>query len=117
MRVNLFFNKENLKNAIDMVVHKEVKSVSVIKSFDATSSVKINVKYEIIDPDKVPREYCEPSAGKIWDKVRSLNTEEKIKDETKATIRCIPLDSHEEEGKCVFSGKPSKRRVVFARSY
>ena len=44
-------------------------------------------------------------------------TEEKIKDETKATIRCIPLDAPEEDGKCVFTGAPSKRRVIFARAY
>ena len=50
-----------------------------------------------------------------WD--GTVETEEKIKEETKATIRCIPLDSPEEEGKCIYSGKPSKRRVLFARSY
>ncbi len=50
-----------------------------------------------------------------WD--GTVETEEKIKDETKATIRCIPFDSPEEEGKCVYSGRPSKRRVLFARSY
>ena len=52
-----------------------------------------------------------------WD--GTPETEEKIKEETKATIRCIPLDSAvcEEEGKCIYSGKPSHRRVLFARSY
>jgi len=50
-----------------------------------------------------------------WD--GTAETEMKIKDETKATIRCIPFDSPEEEGKCIYSGKPSKRRVLFARSY
>ena len=50
-----------------------------------------------------------------WD--GSAETEEKIKDLTKATIRCIPLDAPLEEGKCVFSGRPSSRRVVFARAY
>ncbi len=50
-----------------------------------------------------------------WD--GTPETEEKIKDETKATIRCIPFDSPEEEGKCIYSGKPSTRRVLFARSY
>lgn len=50
-----------------------------------------------------------------WD--GTADTEEKIKDETKATIRCIPFDSPEEDGKCIFTGKPSKRRVLFARSY
>jgi len=50
-----------------------------------------------------------------WD--GTAETEAKIKEETKATIRCIPLDSEEEEGKCIYSGKPSHRRVVFARAY
>lgn len=44
-------------------------------------------------------------------------TEKLIKDETKATIRCIPLNNPQEEGKCVRSGKPSKQRVLFAISY
>ena len=50
-----------------------------------------------------------------WD--GTVETEVAIKDATKATIRCIPMDAVEEEGKCVFSGKPSHRRVLFARSY
>jgi prolyl-tRNA synthetase len=50
-----------------------------------------------------------------WD--GTAETENRIKEETKATIRCIPFDSPEEEGKCIYSGKPSKRRVLFARSY
>ncbi|WP_010420465.1 proline--tRNA ligase [Anaerophaga thermohalophila] len=44
-------------------------------------------------------------------------TEEKIKQETKATIRCIPIDSNPEPGKCMVTGKPSRQRVVFAVSY
>ena len=50
-----------------------------------------------------------------WD--GTAETEAKIKEETKATIRCIPFDSPEEDGVCIYSGKPSKRRVMFARSY
>ena len=50
-----------------------------------------------------------------WD--GTAETEERIKDETKATIRCIPFDAPDEEGKCIFSGKPSGRRVLFARAY
>jgi len=50
-----------------------------------------------------------------WD--GTAETEEKIKDETKATIRCIPLDQSPEEGVCIYSGKPSKGRVVFAKAY
>ncbi len=44
-------------------------------------------------------------------------TEEKIKELTKATIRCIPLDNIQEEGKCVLTGNPSKQRVLFAKAY
>ncbi len=50
-----------------------------------------------------------------WD--GTPETEEKIKEETKATIRCIPLDGKKEAGKCMLTGKPSKQRVVFAKSY
>jgi prolyl-tRNA synthetase len=50
-----------------------------------------------------------------WD--GTPETEAKIKEETKATIRCIPFDSPDEDGVCVYSGKPSKRRVLFAKSY
>lgn len=50
-----------------------------------------------------------------WD--GTVETEVAIKEATKATIRCIPLDVEEEEGTCIFSGKPSHHRVLFARSY
>lgn len=50
-----------------------------------------------------------------WD--GTPETEEKIKQETKATIRCIPLNNKLEDGICIYSGKPSKQRVYFARSY
>jgi prolyl-tRNA synthetase len=44
-------------------------------------------------------------------------TEEAIKEKTKATIRCIPLNNPPEEGKCILTGNPSKERVLFARAY
>ncbi len=50
-----------------------------------------------------------------WD--GSTETEQAIKDATKATIRCIPLDNKQEDGVCIFSGKPSKERVLFAKAY
>jgi len=50
-----------------------------------------------------------------WD--GTAETEERIKNETKATIRCIPFDAIEEEGTCVYSGKPSSKRVLFAIAY
>ncbi len=50
-----------------------------------------------------------------WD--GTADTEQKIKELTKATIRCIPMNMEIEEGKCVLTGKPSKQRVLFAKAY
>lgn len=64
------------------------------------------------------KETIEEKGGFIyahWD--GTPETEAKIQTETKATIRCIPLKEDKEEGKCMVTGKPSKRRVLFARSY
>ncbi|PHO01557.1 proline--tRNA ligase, partial [Rhodobacteraceae bacterium 4F10] len=50
-----------------------------------------------------------------WD--GTIETEDKIKELTKATIRCIPNDAKEEDGVCVLTGKPSTKRVLFAKAY
>ena len=50
-----------------------------------------------------------------WD--GSEETEEKIKNDTKATIRCIPIDNNGERGKCIVTGKDSERMVVFGKAY
>ena len=50
-----------------------------------------------------------------WDGTEK--TEEKIKSETKATIRCIPYENKGKPGKCIVSGKPSKQKVVFSKAY
>lgn len=50
-----------------------------------------------------------------WD--GTVETEEKIKQETKATIRCIPLDSEKDTGTCMYSGKPAKYKVIYAKAY
>jgi prolyl-tRNA synthetase len=50
-----------------------------------------------------------------WD--GTTKTEEEIQQKTKATIRCIPFDQPQEDGKCVLTGKPSKQRVLFAKAY
>lgn len=64
------------------------------------------------------KEVLEAKGGFVsahWD--GTAETEEKIKQETKATIRCIPLDAKEEEGKCIYTGAPSNKRVLFAKAY
>ncbi|MBP3944006.1 proline--tRNA ligase [Sphingobacteriaceae bacterium WQ 2009] len=64
------------------------------------------------------KEVLEAKGGFIsahWD--GTVETEKRVKEETKATIRCIPLDQPEEEGICIFTGKPSSKRVLFAKAY
>ncbi len=64
------------------------------------------------------KEVLENKGGFIsahWD--GTIETEQKIKELTKATIRCIPFDVKEEEGECVYSGKSSRNRVLFAKAY
>ena len=71
-----------------------------------------------VDDFKTFKKILEEKGGFIsahWDGTEA--TEEAIKNETKATIRCIPLESSLEEGVCVYSGKPSSRRVLFAKAY
>ena len=64
------------------------------------------------------KEVLEKKGGFIyahWD--GTTETELKIKEETKATIRCIPIDNVKENGICIYSGKPSTQRVIFAKAY
>lgn len=64
------------------------------------------------------KELLETKGGFVlahWD--GTAETEGRIKEETKATIRCVPLDAKQEEGKCILTGKPSRQRVLFAKAY
>lgn len=71
-----------------------------------------------VDDFKTFEKTLEEKGGFIsahWD--GTAETENKIKELTKATIRCIPLNNPPEEGKCILTGRPSKERVLFARAY
>jgi prolyl-tRNA synthetase len=64
------------------------------------------------------KEVIEDKGGFVschWD--GTTETELKIKEDTKTTLRCIPIDAVEEQGKCIYSGKPSNKRVIFAKAY
>ena len=79
--------------------------------FKAASTVKVESYEEF-------KKVLDEKGGFIlahWDGTQE--TETAIKEETKATIRCIPLDAPAENGVCIYSGKPSTRRVLFARAY
>ena len=72
----------------------------------------------ILDVFDAEQEVLEEKGGFIyahWD--GTPETEELIKNETKATIRCIPLNGDTTEGTCMVTGKPSKQKVLFAKSY
>jgi prolyl-tRNA synthetase len=81
----------------------------------------LNYRNDHITPANTYQEFKELLDGKAgfiaahWDGTPEI--EEKIKEETKATIRCIPLNNTLEDGVCIYSGKPSTQRVLFARAY
>ena len=72
---------------------------------------------EVNSYDEFKEKLAEPGGylSAHWD--GTTETEEKIQRETKASIRCIPLTEDNEGGDCVYSGAPSKRRVLFAKAY
>jgi prolyl-tRNA synthetase len=85
--------------------------------YDKALAFRENSSYYVDSWDEF-KEINETKGGFIyahWD--GSLETEERIKEETKATIRVIPLNNQMEPGKCIYSGKPSIQRVVFAKAY
>ena len=99
---------ERIVNLLDEIQHNIFK-----KALDFRNSMITKV-----DTWEEFKEVLNNKGGFIlahWD--GTPETEQAIKDATKATIRCIPMDVVEEEGTCVFSGKPSKYRVLFAKSY
>lgn len=106
---------QNLDN-IDEYVEKLLEDIQqniYKKAFDfrAANTTKVDNYQEF-------KEVLAEKGGFIsahWD--GTPETEQKIKEETKATIRCIPFDGDKEEGKCIYSGKPSSQRVLFAIAY
>ena len=103
---------DNLTEKVEGLMH-EIQSSLYQKALDFRNSHMTEV-----DSYEAFKEALEDKGGFIsahWDGTEE--TETKIKEETKATIRCIPMDVKEETGVCVYSGNPSKRRVLFAKAY
>jgi len=103
---------EGIENQIDeLLVEIQGNIYNKALKFRQENTVKVDTYEEF-------KERLNSKPGFIlahWD--GTMETEAIIKEETKATIRCIPFDSVEEDGKCILTGKPSKRRVLFALSY
>jgi prolyl-tRNA synthetase len=114
--------RDTLEKEIFQMTDIEIKVLHLLDQiqknlFDKALAFRENNSYFVDSWDEF-KEINETKGGFIyahWD--GSPETEERIKEETKATIRVIPLNNQLEHGKCVYSGKPSVQRVVFAKSY
>jgi prolyl-tRNA synthetase len=106
------YQLENIENQIEELL-TEIQSAIYKKAFDFRENniTKADTFEEFV-------KILDGKAGFVsahWD--GTPETEQKIKDLTKATIRCIPLNNELEEGKCILTGNPSTQRVLFARAY
>ena len=104
--------QEGLSNRIQSLL-EDIQQHMYQKAFDfrATHTTEVDSYDEF-------KQIIETKGGFVschWD--GTVETEKRVKEETKATIRCIPLDAKDEEGVCIFTGKPSARRVLFAKAY
>lgn len=105
-------SQEGLALTIERLLEDIQKNIYQ-KAFDfrASHTTEVNSYEEF-------KEVLETKGGFIschWD--GTVETEKRVKEETKATIRCIPLDAKQEDGVCIFTGKPSSQRVLFAKAY
>jgi prolyl-tRNA synthetase len=111
---------------------KEKKTVSLDGLTEYVKTLLVDIQQSMYDKAKAYRDSHITKADTMEEFERLLDekggfvlahwdgtaaTEEAIKDRTKATIRCIPLDNPAEEGKCILTGQPSSQRVLFARAY
>lgn len=133
--VRIAIGKRDIENNTVEVARRDTKEKTVI-SMDSVVEYVVNLLEEIqqnlftrakqyrdehitnVDTFDEFKNVLETKGGFIsahWD--GTPETEEAIKDATKATIRCIPLDNPQEQGVCVYSGKPSAQRVLFAKAY
>nr|MBI1229595.1 proline--tRNA ligase [Cytophagales bacterium] len=105
-------------NEVDIVTHITALLDEIQENIFAKALAFRNEKTTTADTWEEFVETLDKKAGFVaahWD--GTPETEERIKEKTKATIRCIPLDREPEEGTCIFSNRPSKGRVLFARAY
>jgi prolyl-tRNA synthetase len=133
--IRLAIGPRDLENGTIEVARRDTKEKEVLQQKDIANKVEHLLEQIQTNLHQKAIDYREEMTNKAdsWDEFKNVletktgfvmahwdgtpETEEKIKQETKATIRCIPLNNDLEEGKCVFSGNPSKQRVVFAKAY
>jgi prolyl-tRNA synthetase len=133
--VRIALGARDIENNVAEVVRRDTKeknSVSLEGLTDHIITLLNDIQQNIFNRAKAHREALTTRVDS-WDEFEKIldekggfisahwdgttETEEAIKEKTKATIRCIPLNAEEENGKCILTGKPSKQRVLFARAY
>ncbi len=133
--VRIAFGARDLENNVAELARrdtKEKKTVSLDGLSDTVIQLLSDIQQAMFEKAKAYRDAHITSVDSWEDFEKTLDgeggfvaahwdgtaeTEEAIKQQTKATIRCIPLNNPQEEGKCILTGKPSKERVLFARAY
>jgi len=133
--VRLAIGPRDLENGTVEMARRDTKEKKVVKLGDVAALIRpllddiqqniyqraLNFRNEMttrVDSYEQMKNVLDTKGGFVlahWD--GTAQTEAAIKEETKATIRCIPLDAPEEKGVCVYSGQPSVQRVLFARAY
>jgi prolyl-tRNA synthetase len=107
-----FVSNSNITETIEKLLEDIQKNI-----FDKALKFREESTYKIDSYEEFKKQIEEKPGFYLahWD--GTPETEEKIKNETKATIRCIPFDAPEEQGFCMVTGKPSNKRVIFAKAY
>jgi predicted nucleic acid-binding Zn-ribbon protein len=118
-------------NGIQEFINQKKEAIkeaeALVKKYEKQSdNVKNNREFEAINKEiemqtlevKLCEKHIKDAGFDLRDRMNiRIKTEEKIKELTKATIRCIPLGVKKEMGKCILTGAPSEHRVIFAKSY
>lgn len=132
--VRIAIGPRDMENGTLEIARRDTKEKQTVKADDAVAHIEellVSIQSNIYNKAKKFREENTHSADTMdeftskldqggfvnahWD--GTAETEDKIKEATKATIRCIPMDNKMEAGTCIFTGKPSTQRVLFARAY
>ncbi len=132
--VRVAIGPRDLENGTCEVARRDTLEKQTIQQTDLISHIQFlleDIQNNIFEKAKKRREETQHTVDNFEDFKKAIEkggfvyahwdgtseTENKIKELTKATIRCIPVDNPQEEGVCVYSGKPSKQRVIFAKAY
>lgn len=132
--VRIAIGPRDLENGTVEVARRDTKEKEILQQKDLAHKVENLLEKIQNNLYQKAIDYREEMTNKAdsWDEFNKLiekggfvlahwdgtpETEEEIKQQTKATIRCIPLNNKQEEGKCILTGKPSTQRVVFAKAY